>query len=103
MPQSSAANSPLQKSRERRMKNFLIKYRLANGTETEWHQAIARLISAVDDDPDLKGKISYPSMKIPDDQAYYHLPTAAGHQALQVLQQRASLKRSTAAPKHPAR
>jgi hypothetical protein len=52
------------------MKHFLIKYRLTNGTEADWHQAIARFISALDDDPDLNGKVSYRCMKIRDGQAY---------------------------------
>ncbi len=84
------------------MKSFLIKYRFANGTETEWHQAIARFISALDDDPDLKGKISYRCMKVRDDQAYYHLATAADDQAIKVLQQREYFKRYTEATKHVA-
>jgi hypothetical protein len=62
------------------MKYFPIRYRLANGTETEWHQDIARFISALDDDPDLKGKISYRCMKMRDDSAYYHLAAAADDQ-----------------------
>jgi len=84
------------------MKSFLIKYRFANGTETEWHQAIARFISALDDDPDLKGKISYRCMKIRDNQAYYHLATAADDQAIKVLAQREYFRRYTEATKHVA-
>ncbi len=84
------------------MKNFLIKYRLTNGTEREWHQAIARFISALDDDPDLKGKISYRCMKIRDDKAYYHLAAAADDRVIKVLQQREYFKRYTEATKHVA-
>ena len=84
------------------MKNFLIKYRFTNGTEAEWHQAIVRFISALADDPDLKGRISYRCMKIQDDQAYYHLAAAADDQAITVLQQRDYFKRYTAATKHVA-
>jgi hypothetical protein len=102
VPQSSVANNHLQKSKGHRMKSFLIKYRFANGTETEWHQAIARFISALDDDPDLKGKISYRCMKIRDDQAYYHLATAMDDQAIKVLQQREYFKSYTEATKHVA-
>ncbi len=84
------------------MKHFMIKYRFANGTKTEWHQAIAQFISALNDDPDLNGKISYRCMKIRDDEAYYHLATAANDQAIKVLQQREYFKRYTEATKHAA-
>jgi hypothetical protein len=84
------------------MKHFLIKYRFTNGTETEWHQAIAGFISALDGDSDLKGKISYRCMKIRDDPAYYHLAAAADDQAIKVLQQRPYFKRYTEATKHVA-
>ena len=84
------------------MKSFLIRYRFANGTEPEWHQAIARFISALDDDPDLQGKISYRCMKVRDDQAYYHLATAADDQVIKVLQQREYFKRYTEATTHVA-
>ncbi len=84
------------------MKHFMIKYRFANGTKTEWHQAIAQFISALNDDPDLNGKISYRCMKIRDDEAYYHLATAADDQAIKVLQQREYFKRYTEATKHVA-
>ena len=47
-----------------------------NGTETERGQAIARFISALDGDADLKGKISYRCMKVRDDAAHYHLAAA---------------------------
>ena len=37
------------------MKQFMIRYQLKNGTQEEWHQEIGRFISALDNDPDLKG------------------------------------------------
>jgi hypothetical protein len=42
---------------ERTVKQFLIKYRLKNGSEEQWHQDIARFISALDNDPALHGQI----------------------------------------------
>jgi hypothetical protein len=45
------------------MKQFLIRYKLTNGAPEEWHQEIAKFISALDNDPDLKGKIGYRVMK----------------------------------------
>jgi hypothetical protein len=79
------------------MKHFLIRYRLTNATEVDWHQTVARFISALDDDPDLKDKISYRCMKIGDDRAYYHLAAAVDDQAIKVLQQRTYFKQYTEA------
>jgi len=84
------------------MKQFLIRYRLTNGTAEEWHQEIARFIAALDSDPELKGKISYRCMKIRDDSAYYHLATAADEQAIKTLQQREFFKRYTETTKRVA-
>jgi hypothetical protein len=79
------------------MKHFLVRYRLTNGTEADWHHVVARFIAALDDDPELKDKISYRCMKIRDDAAYYHLAAAADEQAIKVLQQREYFKRYTEA------
>ncbi len=68
------------------MKHFLIKYRLKNGTKEEWHQDIARFISALESDPALKGKISYRCMRGRDNSEYYHLAAAADEQAIKALQ-----------------
>ena len=77
------------------MKYFLIRYRRTEATQEEWHQEIARFISALDNDPELKGKISYRCMKIRDDSNYYHLAGAADEQAIKALQQRDFFKRYT--------
>ncbi len=42
------------------MKHFMIKYQFANGTPEEWHREIGRFIAALDNDPELKGKIILP-------------------------------------------
>ena len=65
------------------MKHFMIKYQFANGTTEEWHREIGRFISALNNDPELKGKIIYRCMKNRDDSSYYHLARGrrrAGHQ-----------------------
>jgi hypothetical protein len=82
------------------MKHFLIRYRLTNGTEADWHQTVARFISALDDDPELKDKISYRCMRIRDDRAYYHLAAAVDDRTIKVLQQREYFKRYTEATNH---
>jgi hypothetical protein len=40
------------------MKHFMIKYQFANGTTEAWHREIEKFISALDNDPGLKGKIA---------------------------------------------
>jgi hypothetical protein len=41
------------------MKHFMIKYEFKNGTTEAWHQEIGRFIKAIDNDPELKGRLSY--------------------------------------------
>jgi hypothetical protein len=87
--------SPTFSIKEPSMKHFMIKYQFANGTPEQWHREIKEFISALDHDPDLKGKISYRSMKNRDDSSYYHLAAAADEQAIKTLQQRDFFKHYT--------
>jgi len=73
---------------ERTMKHFLIKYRFKNGSKAEWHEDIARFISALENDPGLRGKISYRSMKVKDSEDYYHLATVADESTVKALGER---------------
>jgi hypothetical protein len=82
-------------TKEQSMKHFMIKYQFANGTTEEWHREIGRFISALDSDPELKGKIIYRCMKNRDDSSYYHLAAAADEQAIKTLQQRDFFKHYT--------
>ena len=77
------------------MKQFLIRYRRANGTQEEWHQAIRQFISALDGDAELKGKISYRCLKIKDGVDYFHVATAVDDAAIKALQQREFFKNYT--------
>ena len=77
------------------MKQFLIKYRLKSGSEERWHQDIVRFISALDNDPALRGKISYRCMKARGGSDYYHLATAADDDTIKVLQAREFFLRYT--------
>ena len=81
------------------MKHFLIKYSLKSGSEQLWHQDIVRFISALDDDPELRGKISYRCMKGRGGSDYYHLAAAADEQAIKALQSREFFSRYTAQTK----
>lgn len=74
------------------MKHSLIKYRLKNGSEEQWHQHIAGFISALDNDPDLRGKISYRCMKRRGGSDYYHLAAAADDDTVKTLQSREFFK-----------
>src|ERR1700730_8811282 len=82
-------------AKERNMKNFLIKYHLKNRSEEQWHQDIVQFISALDNDPALKGKISYRCMKGRGGSEYYHLAAAADDHAIQALQSREFFSRYT--------
>lgn len=77
------------------MKQFLIKYRLKNGSEEQWHQDIGRFISALNNDPALRGKISYRCMKGRGGSDYYHLATATDDDAIHALQAREFFRRYT--------
>ena len=77
------------------MKHFMIKYQLANGTTEEWHREIEKFIAAINNDPELKGRIIYRCMKSRDDSSYCHLASAADEQAVKTLQQRDFFKHYT--------
>ena len=77
------------------MKHFMIKYSFANGTTEDWHREIARFITALDGDAELKGRISYRCMKNRDDRNYFHLAAAADDAAVKTLQSRDFFKAYT--------
>ncbi|MGB8398473.1 hypothetical protein [Bradyrhizobium sp.] len=77
------------------MKHFMIRYQFANGSSEEWHREIRRFIAALDNDSELKGKISYRCLKNRDDSSYCHLASAADDQAVKTLQQRDFFKHYT--------
>ena len=77
------------------MKHFMIKYQFANGAPDAWHREIARFISALNSDPDLKGKISYRCMKNRDDSSYFHLAAPVDDAAVKALQSRDFFKHYT--------
>ncbi len=70
------------------MKHFMIKYRFANGTTEAWHREIARFIAALDNDPELRGRIIYRCLRNRDDSSYWHLASAADEAAVKTLQAR---------------
>ncbi len=84
------------------MKHFMIRYQFANGTAEEWHREVGRFIAALDNDPDLKGRITYRCMKNRDDSNYFHLTSAADDQAVKTLQQRDFFKHYTEATRKAA-
>jgi hypothetical protein len=77
------------------MKYFLIKYRFTSGSEDQWHRDIAAFISAIDNDPALKGRITYRCMRARGGSDYYHLASAADDDAVQTLQSREFFTRYT--------
>ena len=70
------------------MKHFMIKYQFKNGTTEAWHQEIGRFIKAIDNDPELKGRLSYRVLKNRDDGHYFHLASVTDEAAQKTLQSR---------------
>jgi hypothetical protein len=87
--------APPPATKELPMKHFLIRYTRIDGSEEAWHRDIAAFIAALDNDPDLKGKIVYRCMKLRDEPRYYHFAAAADEQTIKALQQREFFKRYT--------
>ena len=56
---------------------------------------IGRFIAALDNDPELKGRIIYRCLKNRDDSSYWHLASAADDLAVKTLQQRDFFKHYT--------
>lgn len=77
------------------MKHFMIRYEFKNGTKDAWHAEIARFIKAIDDDPELKGRISYRCLKNRDDGHYFHLAGVTDDAAQKTLQSRDFFKHYT--------
>jgi hypothetical protein len=77
------------------MKQFLIKYRLEEGSEELRREQIDAFIAALDGDRALKGKISYRCMRVRGEPDYYHLAEAADDEAVQALQSREFFSRYT--------
>jgi hypothetical protein len=86
------------------MKRFLIRYtyRLDDASVGEWHRRVAQFISALENDPELKGRITYRCMKTRDGADYYHLAEAADDEAIKALGQREFFKRYTEETKRVA-
>lgn len=77
------------------MKHFMIRYQFANGTPEAWHGEIARFIAALDNDPELKGRVVYRCLKQRDDSSYFHLASVTDDEATKTLQQRDFFKHYT--------
>jgi len=77
------------------MKHFMIKYQFNNGTTDAWHQEIGRFIKAINDDPELKGRVGYRCLKNRDDGGYFHIASVADDAAQKTLQSRDFFKHYT--------
>jgi len=79
------------------VKRFLIRYKFdpASGSVESWHREVRAFISALENDPDLKGRIRYHCMKVRDGQDYFHLAEPFDDEAPKLLQQREWFKRYT--------
>ena len=77
------------------MKQFMIRYQFKNGTPEAWHKEIGRFIKAINDDPELKGRVSYRCIKNRDDGHYFHLAGVTDDDAQMLLQSRDFFKHYT--------
>ncbi len=77
------------------MKHFLITYRLADGMEDRRHRDIEAFIAALDADPDLRGKVSYLTMKRAGTRDYLHVAAASDEAAVKLLGSREFFSRYT--------
>jgi hypothetical protein len=77
------------------MKYVLIKYRFQNGSREQWHTDVARFCEAIENDPELRNKITYRAMKAEGDD-YYHFATAVDQAAADLLGDRDYFDRYTA-------
>jgi len=101
MPPCFAASSRRRDNRDVRltfalehaMKQFMIRYRRANADAETWHRDIATFISAIDSDPELRGRIGYRVMRLGGGDDYLHIATPTDDQAVKTLQSRDFFKR----------
>ena len=77
------------------MKHFIIKYQFKSGTPEAWHEEIGRFIRAINDDPELRGRLSYRCMKNRDDGNYFHLASVVDDRTQKTLQSRDFFKHYT--------
>lgn len=77
------------------MKQFLITYQFTEGSESDWDQEIKRFIDALDNDPELKGRITYRCLKSTKGPEYYHLAIPVDEEATKILGQRDFFKHYT--------
>jgi|SRR5271168_403979 len=84
------------------MKYVLIKYHFKGGSEKRWHEDIANFVSALDNDPDLRGKISYRSLKNSKGLDYYHLAIVADDETVKILNNKDFFSRYTEETKRAA-
>lgn len=77
------------------MKQFLISYTFSGGSESDWHAEINRFIAALENDPDLKGRISYRCMKSAKGPQYFHLATVNDETAAKDLGEKDFFKHYT--------
>jgi hypothetical protein len=82
------------------MKYILITYRFEEGIEADWQQEIKRFIMALQNDPELKDKITYRCLKSMKGPEYYHLATVVDDAAAKLLNQRDFFKHYTEQNEH---
>jgi len=77
------------------MKRFLIKYDFKEGSPENWRQRIGEFIAALENDPELKGKIAYRVMKHRDGPGYFHVAATTDDEAAAALNRKDFFKKYT--------
>ena len=70
------------------MKQFLITYTFSQGSEADWRKEIDTFIAAIENDPELHGKLSYRCMKSGKGPEYFHIATVEDESVTTLLGQR---------------
>jgi hypothetical protein len=80
----------------------MIKYRLKDGIEAQWHKDVAAFIAAIESVPALAGKISYRCLKRRGTNEYFHIATPADDDAIKALQSQPFFAAYTKQTEHAA-
>jgi hypothetical protein len=76
------------------MKHVLIRYHFTKGSPADWQKEVARFIAAIENDPQLNGKLSYRAMKTADGD-YVHLASVVDGATVDALNERDFFDRYT--------
>jgi hypothetical protein len=68
------------------MPQSIIVYTLKNGAREDWHRQVEAMVTRMNADPDLKGRIAYRVLRQRNGDRYWHVASAIDEAALKALQ-----------------